>query len=88
MNYSDYEKLILELGSDKQDKVLDILNKIREDSETFNSLTEKITQQENKIADLRDSNTKLFLRVSGAADATTGGDETVSINDVIKDWGK
>lgn len=87
MNYSDYEKLILDLGSDKQDKVLDVLNKIRQDSETFNSLTEKITQQENKIADLRDSNTKLFLRVSGASDATTGGDETVSIDDVIKDWG-
>ena len=68
--------------------VLDVLNKIRQDSETFNSLTEKITQQENKIADLRDSNTKLFLRVSGAADATTGGDETVSVDDVIKDWGK
>ena len=87
MNYSDYEKLILDLGSDKQDKVLDVLNKIRQDSETFNSLTEKITQQENKIADLRDSNTKLFLRVSGAADAKTGGDESVSIDDVIKDLG-
>ena len=88
MIYSDYEKLIIELGSDKQDKVLDVLNKLREDSETFNSLTEKITQQESKIADLRDSNTKLFLRISSATDTTVGGNETTSVEDVLKDWGR
>lgn len=87
MTYADYEKLVLELGSDKQDKVLDLLNKIREDSETFNSLTEKITQQETKIADLRDSNTKLFLRVSGTATEDTRGNDETSIDEIISGWG-
>ena len=71
MKAEDYKNLITEMVSHPDNaaetatKLIDMVN---EDSEIFESLTNKVSSQDKKIRDLQDSNTKLFLSVTGQSD--------------------
>ena len=50
----------------------DILSKIDADYDTRDSLLEKVTDLESKVAELRDSNLKLYLAQTGQAEEDPG----------------
>lgn len=71
MKAEDYKNLITEMVS-HPDSAADTATKlfamVKEDSEIFETLTTKVSSQAQKIRDLQDTNTKLFLSVTGQHD--------------------
>ena len=68
MKAEDYKNLITEMVShpdNAAETATKLIDMVKEDSEIFESLTNKVSSQDQKIRDLQDSNTKLFLSVTG-----------------------
>lgn len=68
MKKDEYKNLITEMVA-KPEKAAEtaqtLLSLVEDDAEVFDSLSEKVGQQESKIRDLQDTNTKLFLSITG-----------------------
>lgn len=71
MKAEDYKSLITEIVSHPDsaaETATKLIDLVKEDSEIFDNLTNKVSSQEQKIRDLQDTNTKLFLSVTGQSD--------------------
>lgn len=71
MKAEDYKNLITEMVShpdNAADTATKLIELVKEDSEIFENLTNKVSSQDKKIRDLQDTNTKLFLSVTGQSD--------------------
>ncbi len=68
MTYEEYEKKLTALVTDPDSApvaVQDILNEIKADTDVIASLTADISAKDEKIRGLQDTNTKLFLQITG-----------------------
>ena len=77
MKAEDYKNLITEMVShpdNAAETATKLIDMVKEDSEIFENLTNKVNSQDQKIRDLQDTNTKLFLSVTGQSD-DDGADE-------------
>ena len=71
MKAEDYKKLITEMVShpdNAAETATKLIDLVKEDSEIFENLSNKVNSQSQKIRDLQDTNTKLFLSVTGQSD--------------------
>ena len=71
MKTEDYKILITEMVShpdNAAETATRLMDMVKEDSEIFENLTNKVSSQDQKIRDLQDTNTKLFLSVTGQSD--------------------
>ena len=71
MKSEDYKNLITEMVShpdNAAETATKLIDLVKEDSEIFETLTNKLSSQDKKIRDLQDTNTKLFLSVTGQSD--------------------
>ena len=71
MKAEDYKNLITEMVSHPDtaaETATKLIDLVKEDSEIFENLSNKVNSQSQKIRDLQDTNTKLFLSVTGQAD--------------------
>ena len=71
MKAEDYKNLITEMVShpdNAAETATKLIDMVKEDSEIFENLTNKVSSQDQKIRDLQDTNTKLFLSVTGQSD--------------------
>ena len=78
MKAEDYKNLITEMVShpdNAAETATKLIDMVKEDSEIFESLTNKVSSQDQKIRDLQDSNTKLFLSVTGQSDDNDDDEE-------------
>lgn len=68
MKYEDVEKGILDLVQNPDTapaKAQDLLKELKKDAESAEALAEKITEQDQKIRDLQDTNVQLLLNQTG-----------------------
>ena len=88
MNKDDFEKLFSGITPDNfQDKLLEVKEKLSLENESFINTIETLKQKDNDIAKLRDTNQRLFLRVSESVDTTTPDDPAdVTIDDIINNF--
>lgn len=88
MNKDDFEKLFSGITPDNfQDKLLEVKEKLTLENESFINTIETLKQKDNDIAKLRDTNQRLFLRVSESVDTTTPDDPAdVTIDDIINNF--
>lgn len=94
MKYEAYEKIIAQCLKDPDkfgDCMESLLENIKKDTEYISVLEDKTRQQEDKIGDLRDTNTKLLLSQLSPKDNTeeepelTGDEEFEKfINEITK----
>ena len=71
MKAEDYKNLITEMVShpdNAAETATKLIDLVKEDSEIFENLSNKVNSQSQKIRDLQDTNTKLFLSVTGQSD--------------------
>lgn len=67
MEYSEYRTMIEGIVNQPDtiaNQAITLLDNLKTDMETMDSLRDQISKQQAKILDLQDTNTKLFLRVS------------------------
>lgn len=67
MNYDEYKQQIETMVKEPDtfaSNALNLLENIKSDLDTLNSLADQLTAQEGKIRSLQDTNTQLFLRLT------------------------
>lgn len=78
MTFDEVQKSLVELLKNPdtaQAGANDFLDQLKPDYESLESATVKLTEQDKKIRDLQDTNTKLLLKLN-MADDTSGVDDT------------
>lgn len=84
MTYDEVKTRITELIGDPdtaQEKAVKVLEDLKADYTNMDSLTAKVTEQDNKIKTLQDTNQRLFLSVTGQA-----ADDQTDKEDSPIDW--
>ena len=75
MKYEEYEAIAKQLTTENApDIVKQMLDAIKEDVSTIDTLMSSITEKDTKIRDLQDTNLKLFLSQTGKADDASADD--------------
>lgn len=67
MEYAEYKQMIEGIVNQPDtiaNQAITLLDNLKTDMETMDSLRDQISKQQSKILDLQDTNTKLFLRVT------------------------
>lgn len=83
MKIEDYEKLVQSVvagGDDKEAKATDLLEALRADDAKRTEDAQKMQQQEDRIRTLTETNSRLFLSVSGGNNSDGSGSEGTSTN--------
>ena len=79
MKYEDYENIAKGLTTENApDIVGQLLENIKADTESIESLTKSLDEKEMKIRDLQDTNIKLFLSQTGKADDDSPSEEELA----------
>lgn len=68
MTYNEFKTRLTDIIGNPdtaQEKAVSFLSDVEQDYTTLGSMTEKASEQEKKIQELRDTNQRLFLSVTG-----------------------
>lgn len=85
MKYEEYEAIAKQLTTENApDIVKQMLDAIKEDVSTIDTLMSSITEKDTKIRDLQDTNLKLFLSQTGKADDASADDVEEEMNKEVE----
>lgn len=82
----DFDSLVKD-GSMTTESIIKVRDSIIELNNQIESLTSKNKESEDKINELRDSNARLYLRVTNG-EKNNFGENELSLDEIIKNWGR
>lgn len=84
MTRDEYKALIAKIKTDNTDALLELQEAIFNDCTVIENITLDNKTKDDKINELRDINSKLFIRCTAPIDDNKEGPET-SVDDIIKE---
>lgn len=84
MTRDEYKALISKIKTDNTDALLELQEAIFNDCTVIETITQDNKNKDDKINELRDINSKLFIRCTAPIDDTKEVTET-SVDDIIKE---
>lgn len=85
MKLEQFDELIKD-GQIDTDGILKIRDALNEMNTTIEGLNSDLTTKENRIKDLQETNSKLYLRVTGQVSNQSDEPTSPSVDDIIKSW--
>lgn len=85
MKLDEFDSLVVD-GSINTDGILKIRDAISELNSTIDGLNNDLESKNNRIKDLQETNSKLYLRVTGQVEQPEVKDNIIPIDDLIKNW--
>lgn len=86
MKKTDFDNLFSGItGEDFQERILEIKNVLSTENEQYENVRLQLTEKDNEIAKLRDTNQRLFLRVTDGRQMNNdeGNDEPITLDSII-----
>lgn len=85
MKKTDFDNLFSGItGEDFQERILEIKNVLSTENDDYENVRLQLSEKDNEIAKLRDTNQRLFLRVTdGVMNNDDGNDETITLESII-----
>lgn len=87
MEYAEYKQMIEGIVNQPDtiaNQAITLLDNLKTDMETMDSLRDQISKQQSKILDLQDTNTKLFLRVTNPVQDNSSTPQGDPIENLMK----
>lgn len=85
MDVKDFDNLVTD-GQIDTDSILKIRDAIVDMNTTIDGLNSDIAQHKQRISDLIDTNSKLYLRVTNGQTTTEQTEDVLSVDDILKKW--
>lgn len=86
MKKTDFDNLFSGItGEDFQERILEIKNVLSTENEQYENVRLQLAEKDNEIAKLRDTNQRLFLRVTDGVlmNNDDGNDEPITLDSII-----
>lgn len=85
MDVKDFDNLVTD-GQIDTDSILKIRDAIVDMNTTIDGLNSDIAQHKQRISDLIDTNSKLYLRVTNGQTTMEQTEDVLSVDDILKKW--